>query len=47
MAGARSFSTPVILSRDDLMALTEEAAKVHGVPYVMDAYQEEAERILH
>jgi hypothetical protein len=28
------------------MALTEEAAKVSGIPYVMDAYRKEAERIL-
>ena len=45
MAGARKFSVPVI-SRSDLMALTQEAARVSGIPYVMDAYQEEAERIL-
>jgi len=34
------------ISRNDLMALTEEAAKVSGIPYVMDAYREEAERII-
>jgi len=28
------------------MCLTEEAAKVSGIPYVMDAYREEAEAIL-
>ena len=28
------------------MALTEEAAKVSGIPYVMDAYHEEALEIL-
>ena len=28
------------------MALTEEAAKISGIPYVMDAYREEAEEIL-
>ena len=28
------------------MALTEEAAKVTGIPYVMDAYRQEAEDIL-
>jgi len=26
--------------------LTEEAAKISGIPYVMDAYREEAEKIL-
>lgn len=45
MAGARRFRIGVI-ERNDLMALTEEAAKISGVPYVMDAYREEAERIL-
>jgi hypothetical protein len=29
------------------MALTEEAAKVSGIPYVMDAYRDEAEAILN
>ena len=28
------------------MALTEEAAKISGIPYVMDAYRDEAEAIL-
>jgi glutamate synthase domain-containing protein 2 len=45
MAGSRNFSIPSI-SRRDLMALTEEAAKVTGIPYVMDAYRQEAEDIL-
>ena len=45
MAGSRNFRLPTI-SRNDLIALTEEAAKVSGIPYVMDAYREEAERIL-
>ncbi|MDK1032702.1 MAG: glutamate synthase-related protein, partial [Planctomycetia bacterium] len=45
MAGSRNFSVPSI-SRNDLMALTEEAAKISGVPYVMDAYREEADKIL-
>jgi glutamate synthase domain-containing protein 2 len=46
MAGSRSFNIPSI-QRTDLMALSEEAARVSGIPYVMDAYQEEAERILN
>jgi hypothetical protein len=29
------------------MCLTEEAAKVSGIPYVMDAYRKEAEAILN
>ena len=45
MAGSRNFRISTI-SRKDLMALTEDAAKVSGVPYVMDAYKEEAQRIL-
>lgn len=45
MAGSRNFSISTI-SRQDLMALTEEAAKISGIPYVMDAYREEAEKIL-
>jgi glutamate synthase domain-containing protein 2 len=45
MAGSRNFSIPVI-SRDDLMSLTEECAKVTGIPYLMDAYREEAMAIL-
>jgi len=45
MAGSRNFRIGAI-SRKDIMALTEEAAKVSGIPYVMDAYREEAEAIL-
>lgn len=45
MAGARCFSVPAI-TRDELMSLTEECAKVTGIPYVMDAYKEEALKVL-
>ena len=45
MAGARSFRLDT-LNRTDLVALTEESAKVSGIAYVMDAFKEEAERIL-
>ncbi len=45
MAGSRNFKISTI-SRNDLMALTEEATKISGIPYVMEAYREEAERIL-
>jgi glutamate synthase domain-containing protein 2 len=45
MAGSRNFSISSI-SRKDIMALTEEAAKVSGIPYVMDAYRKDAEAIL-
>jgi glutamate synthase domain-containing protein 2 len=46
MAGSRSFRVDKI-TRRDLMALTPEAAKVSGIPYVMDAYHEEMERIIN
>ena len=45
MAGARCFSVPVI-SRNELMSLTEDCAKVTGIPYLMDAYKKEAVKIL-
>lgn len=45
MAGSRNFNLSTV-SRKDLMALTEEAACVSGIPYVMDAYRDEAEAIL-
>ncbi len=45
MAGARCFSVPVI-TRRHLMSLTEECAKVTEIPYLMDAYREEAMKIL-
>jgi len=45
MAGARCFSVPSI-TRRELMSLTEECAKVTGIPYLMDAYRAEAEAIL-
>jgi len=46
MAGSRNFRLATI-SRKDLMSLTEDAAKVSGIPYVMDAYRKEAEAILN
>ncbi|UCF31105.1 MAG: FMN-binding glutamate synthase family protein [bacterium] len=45
MAGSRRFSLGVI-SRKDLMSLTEECAKITGIPHVMESYREEAEEIL-
>ncbi|MBC8511457.1 MAG: FMN-binding glutamate synthase family protein [Dehalococcoidia bacterium] len=45
MAGARCFSVPAI-TRRELMSLTEECAKVTGIPYLMDAYRDEAMEIL-
>lgn len=45
MAGARKFRTHLI-TRNDLAALTEEASKVTGVPYIMNAYREDALKII-
>ena len=46
MAGARCFSIPAI-TRRELMSLTEECAKVTGIPYLMDCYRDEAMQILN
>jgi glutamate synthase domain-containing protein 2 len=46
MAGARRFNT-ACMSRDDLCALTEEAAKISRIPYVMDAYRSQATEIMN
>jgi len=45
MCGARKFSLDHI-TRDDIAALTKEAAKVSGIKYIMDLDKEEAEKIL-
>ncbi|MEW6482084.1 MAG: FMN-binding glutamate synthase family protein [bacterium] len=45
MAGARCFKISSI-TRNELMSLSEECAKVTGIPHLMDAYREEAEKIL-
>jgi glutamate synthase domain-containing protein 2 len=45
MAGSRNFRLSN-LGRNDLMALTEDASKISGIPYVMDARREEAEAVL-
>lgn len=46
MAGARKWYVDLI-SRKDIAALTEEAAKVTGIPYIMDAYRDEALAIIN
>lgn len=46
MAGARCFNTGAI-SRNDLMSLTDECAKVTGIPYLMDSYRKEALKIIN
>jgi glutamate synthase domain-containing protein 2 len=45
MAGSRNFRISTI-TRNDVMALTRDAAEISGIPFVMDAYAEEAESIL-
>ncbi|OYT27549.1 MAG: FMN-binding glutamate synthase family protein [Candidatus Altiarchaeales archaeon ex4484_96] len=45
MAGSRNFNLSTI-SRNDLMALTQEASEVSKIPYVMDAYHNQAMEIL-
>jgi glutamate synthase domain-containing protein 2 len=45
MAGTRKFALKYI-DRNDLFALTEEAAKISGIPYVMDADADEVEKII-
>jgi glutamate synthase domain-containing protein 2 len=45
MAGERKFALNFI-DRNDLVALTREAADVSGIPYVMESDMEEAEKIL-
>jgi len=46
MAGSRNWEIKYI-TRNDLCSLTEECAKVTGIPYVMDAYREEAMDIIN
>lgn len=45
MSGSRNFKVSSI-KRNDLMALTEEAAKISGIPYVMESNRDEAMRII-
>jgi len=45
MAGSRKFA-PEFISRDDIAALTREAAEISGIQYVMDVDQREVEAIL-
>ncbi|MDR1192798.1 MAG: FMN-binding glutamate synthase family protein [Peptococcaceae bacterium] len=46
MAGARKFNLSV-MSRKDLMSLTEECAKVTGIPYLMECWRDEALAVLN
>ncbi|MGQ9617562.1 MAG: FMN-binding glutamate synthase family protein [Candidatus Aminicenantia bacterium] len=45
MAGNRKFTLENI-TRDDIAAITKEAAEISGITYVMEADKEEAEKIL-
>ena len=45
MAGARSFRLDTV-TRSDVITLTEEAAKISGIPYIMDAYRDQAMAII-
>jgi glutamate synthase domain-containing protein 2 len=45
MAGARKFTLDHI-TRDDIAALTEEAAKISGINYILDVDKDEVESIL-
>ena len=45
MAGERKFALNFV-ERNDLMALTREAADVSGIPYIMETDVEEVEKIL-
>jgi glutamate synthase domain-containing protein 2 len=45
MAGARKFRLDAI-TRNEIMSLTEECAKVTNIPYLMDCYRQDALRVL-
>ncbi|MCX8010267.1 MAG: FMN-binding glutamate synthase family protein, partial [Ignavibacteria bacterium] len=46
MCGSRKFAIEY-MSRNDLAALTREAAEVSGITYIMDLDKEEAEKVLN
>lgn len=46
MAGSRKFS-PGYISRDDIAALTPEAARISGIPFISDVDAEEVDKILN
>ena len=45
MAGNRKFSLGYI-TRDDIASLTQDAANISGIPYILDVDKEEVEKIL-
>jgi hypothetical protein len=46
MDGSRCFSVPAI-SRKELMSLDDETTRVTGIPYLMNAYRDEAMAVLN
>ena len=46
MNGSRKFS-PEFISRDDIAALTKEAADISGIKYITEVDKEEVENILN
>jgi hypothetical protein len=46
MAGSRKFALQFI-SREDIAALTREASEISGIPYVLDADEDEVAKILN
>jgi hypothetical protein len=46
MAGSRKFSLEHI-SRDDIAALTRDAAQISDIQYIMDLDRERAEKLLN
>jgi hypothetical protein len=45
MAGARKFALHYI-SRDDIAAITKDAANISGIPYILDVDKDEVAKIL-
>ena len=45
LAGARKFRVDFI-ERSDLISLSEECARITDIPFVMDAFKDEAEAII-
>jgi len=45
MAGNRKFALKYI-SRDDIAALTQDAAHISGIPYITEVDKEEVDKIL-
>lgn len=45
MAGSRNWAVSYI-GRNDLVSLTEECAKITGIPYIMEAFREDALKII-